>query len=73
MIIDPKLLAKPTLDSLIEEFVTRDGTDYGAEEYSLEQKKRQILTQLERGDIFLTFDQETESCAFLSKEEARSL
>ena len=32
-------LSRQALDGLIEEFVTRDGTDYGTEERSLDDKK----------------------------------
>ncbi len=51
-----------TLRAIIEEFISREGTDYGAHEYSLEQKVQQVRNQLERGDVVLNFDPETESC-----------
>ena len=38
-----------TLNSVIEEFVTRDGTDYGEIEVSLETKTSQVLGQLKSG------------------------
>jgi len=37
------------LHGVIEEFVTRDGTDYGEIEVSLETKIAQVLTQLKSG------------------------
>ncbi len=55
-------LEAETLRAIIEEFISREGTDYGAHEYSLEQKVQQVKNQLERGDIVLNFDPETESC-----------
>ncbi|MDG1027148.1 MAG: YheU family protein [Gammaproteobacteria bacterium] len=55
-------LEAETLRAIIEEFISREGTDYGAHEYSLEQKVKQVRNQLERGDIVLNFDPETESC-----------
>ncbi|MBT6481282.1 MAG: YheU family protein [Gammaproteobacteria bacterium] len=55
-------LEAETLRAIIEEFISREGTDYGAHEYSLEQKVQQVRNQLERGDIVLNFDPETESC-----------
>jgi uncharacterized protein YheU (UPF0270 family) len=51
-----------TLRSLIEEFITREGTDYGVQEVSLETKVKQVHRQLELGKIKLVFDAETESC-----------
>ncbi|MBT5720322.1 MAG: YheU family protein [Gammaproteobacteria bacterium] len=55
-------LEAETLRAIIEEFISREGTDYGAHEYSLEQKVQQVRNQLERGEIVLNFDPETESC-----------
>lgn len=55
-------LEAETLRAIIEEFISREGTDYGAHEYSLEQKVQQVRNQLVRGDIVLNFDPETESC-----------
>ena len=55
-------LEAETLRAIIEEFISREGTDYGAQEYSLEQKVQQVRNQLERGDVVLNFDPETESC-----------
>ncbi len=44
---------------MIESFVLREGTDYGAREYSLEQKVAQVRAQLERGRARILFDPET--------------
>ena len=64
-------LSADALDGLIEEFVTRDGTDYGAQERTLEQKKSAIVRQLERGDLVIVFDADSESCNIVSKDEAK--
>lgn len=65
---DPDRIAVPydalpedTLTRLIEEFVTRAGTDYGAEEKTLEQKIADVRRQLVRGEATIVFDPETES------------
>ena len=59
--VAPASLAPETLRRLVEEFVTRDGTDYGAEEKTLESKVADVLLQLERGEARIVFDPETES------------
>ena len=51
-----------TLTSLIDEFVTRDGTDYGSREASHETKIEQVRDLLKTGKIKIVFDPETESC-----------
>ena len=55
-------LSPDALNGLIEEFVTRDGTDYGEREHSLEEKKSAVLIQLRRGEVVIVFDSESETC-----------
>lgn len=49
-------LAPETLQRLVEEFVSREGTDYGHRAPSLEAKVDQVMAQLRRGDAVVTFD-----------------
>lgn len=62
-------LRDETLTALIEDFVTRDGTDYGAAEVSLETKVAQVRRQLVRGEAVITYDEETDSCALRARAE----
>ncbi|HEB94566.1 MAG TPA: YheU family protein [Gammaproteobacteria bacterium] len=62
MLIPHKQLSPDTLNNLIEEFVSRDGTDYGAEEIPFTQKTEQVLRLLQQGEIAILFDEETGSC-----------
>jgi uncharacterized protein YheU (UPF0270 family) len=48
-----------TLRRLLEELVTRDGTDYGAREATLEQKVQQVRGMLDRGEAAILFDDES--------------
>ncbi|WP_133493533.1 YheU family protein [Alcanivorax sp. 24] len=50
-----------TLTNLIEEYVTRDGTDYGEQEVPLTTKVEQVRRLLEGGECKLMFDEATES------------
>jgi uncharacterized protein YheU (UPF0270 family) len=54
-------LSREALRALVEEFATRDGTDYGAVERSLEDKVAELLRQLARGEARIVFDPETET------------
>jgi len=47
-------LTPETLQGVLEEFVTRDGTDYGKAEVPLATKIRQIRYQLEAGSVIST-------------------
>jgi uncharacterized protein YheU (UPF0270 family) len=61
-VVVPKAHLSPAaLRGLAEEFVTRDGTDYGHEETTLDQKVAALLGQLERGEAVIVFDGETQS------------
>ena len=64
-------LSPEALDGLIEEFVTRDGTDYGLKEQTTEEKKSAVIRQLQRGEVVVVFDQESESCNIVTRDEAR--
>jgi uncharacterized protein len=55
-------LQPETLRALIEEFVSREGTDYGHREVSFEAKVEQVHRLLESGKAKVVFDPETESC-----------
>ncbi|MEW5849473.1 MAG: YheU family protein [Myxococcota bacterium] len=61
MEIPPDRLPPDVLTRVIEEFVTREGTDYGHGEWSLEQKVADVRRMLRRGEAKLTFDPETET------------
>lgn len=61
-------LAADTLDRLLEEFVTRDGTDYGEREVPLAQKVEQVRTQLRRGLVLIVFDELSESVTIVTRE-----
>lgn len=50
------------LRSLVEEFVSRDGTDYGEKEAAHERKVEQVLEMIRVGKVKIVFDSETESC-----------
>ena len=56
-------LSTETLRALVEDFASRDGTDYGETELSLEEKVNQIINLLDSGKMIITYDPDTESCA----------
>lgn len=58
MLIPHTLLDPETLQRLLEDFVTRDGTDNGYDA-SLEQRVERLRRQLERGEVLIVFHPET--------------
>lgn len=55
-------LKPETLRALAEEYVSREGTDYGTKEVSFDAKVGQVLKLLKDKKIKVVFDAETESC-----------
>jgi uncharacterized protein YheU (UPF0270 family) len=59
-------LSEDALMGIIEEFVTREGTEYGESEISLEMKCQQVRQQLRDGEACITFDEELQTCSISS-------
>ena len=55
-------LSDEALQAIIEEFISREGSEYGLIEYSFEEKVRHVIKQLERGEVIVTFDVVSETC-----------
>ncbi|RLB97978.1 MAG: YheU family protein [Deltaproteobacteria bacterium] len=62
-------LSPKALQGVIEEFVTRDGTDYGEVEVPLETKISQVLEQIKSGKAVIIFDQGSETCTILKSDD----
>ena len=62
-------LSKEALQGEIEEFITRESTDYGAIEVSLETKVRQVHQNLNSGKAILVFDGKTETCNIFHRDD----
>lgn len=60
-IIPVNKLSAKALQGIVEEFISRGGTDYGAVEATLETKFKQVKSQLENGSAVLIFDDKTET------------
>ena len=62
-------LSQEALKGVIEEFVTRNGTDYGETQIPLETKIAQVLRQLKSKDVFIIFDHHSETATILHKDD----
>ncbi|MEX1665808.1 YheU family protein [Zhongshania arctica] len=60
-------LSPDALQGMLEEMVTRDGTDYGENEVSLEEKISQLRRALESNKAAIVFTPETESWTVIAK------
>lgn len=73
MIIPYEQLSPEALQGLIEEFITREGTDYGWEEVSLAAKVEQVHRQLVRKEVVIVFDLASETVSLLPRRDAELL
>jgi uncharacterized protein YheU (UPF0270 family) len=68
VIIPYEKLSPAALFGLIEEFVTREGTDSGYTEKSLEENVEMVMVQLRRGQAFIVYDEATQTANIISKD-----
>jgi uncharacterized protein YheU (UPF0270 family) len=54
-------LSPEALRAVMESFVLREGTEYGAHDFTLEEKLAHVHRQLERREAQIVFDPDTES------------
>jgi hypothetical protein len=66
-------LQSDVLQALLEEFVTRDGTDYGERERTLEEKVAQLHNQLRSGDLQILYDVDSEQWDVVARAQADAL
>ena len=62
-------LSEEILSGIIDNFIQREGTDYGAQEAAYSSKVSQIERQLKRGDVVIAFDPESESVSLVTKND----
>ncbi len=62
-----------TLQALLEEFASREGTEYGEQEVTLGQKVARLQAQLVSGDLQLLYDVDSEQWDLLARQQAEAL
>ncbi len=65
MRIPHEQLSGAALQAVIEEFITREGTDYGHGEYTLADKCAAVMRQLRAGDAHIDFDPVAQTCTIV--------
>lgn len=69
MIIPLDQLTSETLSAIIEDFILREGTEYGAEDISKQAKIIQVKKQLEQGSAVLVYSELHESVNILPSDQ----
>ena len=65
-------LSPDALRGVIEEFVTREGTEYGDQDVPLETKVAAVKRQLESGEVLVVFDAATNSANLVTRQQLAS-
>ena len=58
---------------MLEEYASRDGTDYGERECTLEEKVAQLLRQLRTDELQILYDVDSEQWDLLPRAQAEQL
>ena len=66
-------LSSETLRSVLESFILREGTDYGAIETSLDAKVANLARKIGNASAHLLYDPNTESMTFVTDLEWRKI
>lgn len=69
MIIPWQQINDETLTNLLESYVLREGTDYGEQELSLEEKVANLRTQLKTGEVVVVYSELHESVNLMSAKQ----
>ncbi len=69
MLIPHDLLEPATLTRLIEDFVTREGTDNG-DDTPLDTRVARVRQALQRGEAIIAFDPDSQQCQLMLRRDA---
>ncbi|WPP47627.1 YheU family protein [Pseudomonas sp. AN-1] len=69
MLIPHDLLEPATLTRLIEDFVTREGTDNG-DDTPLDTRVARVRQALQRGEAIIAFDPDSQQCQLMLRRAA---
>ncbi|HEY7774611.1 MAG TPA: YheU family protein [Marinagarivorans sp.] len=69
MIIPPAKLDPEVLNSILEEFITREGTDYGLDELNLQEKVAKLYPQVLKGEVLILFDEQYQTLQLINKQD----
>lgn len=73
VIVPPEQLSDDALAGVLQEYISREGTDYGLREVTFEAQMKQAKRAMFDGECILVFDRQTECCQLLSKVQLKEL
>ena len=73
VIVPSDALSEFALNAVLEEFITREGTDYGDSELDLSSKLAKAKSQLQRQEVVIVYDLKLEQVQVLSYQQYTEL
>jgi uncharacterized protein YheU (UPF0270 family) len=71
--VPPQRLQADVLQALLEDYASRDGTDYGERESTLQEKVERLQRQLRAGELQILHDIDSEQWDLVPSAEAELL
>jgi uncharacterized protein YheU (UPF0270 family) len=72
IVIPHQKLSPEALRGLVEEVVTRNGTDNGYIQATLERNVAMVMAQLRRGEVVVVYDQRTRTANIIPRQDLPS-
>ena len=69
LVIPPAQLSEKALEGVLQEYISREGTDYGLQEVPLKAQLERAKRAMLNGECILVFDRELECCQLLSQRQ----
>ena len=73
VLVPPDRLEDGVLRGLLEDYIGRDGTDYGERELTQEEKIGRLRRQLDDGDLRILYDLDSEKWDLVPKVQAEEM
>lgn len=73
VVVPLEKLSDEALIGLIDEFILREGTDYGHREPSLDEKRGHVRKQLNAGETLVVFDLDEQSASLVRRQQIRNV
>jgi uncharacterized protein YheU (UPF0270 family) len=73
IVVPPQRLQPDVLQTLLEEYANRDGTDYGERELTQDEKVGRLQRQLNDGDLRILYDIDSEQWDLVPQAQAELL
>lgn len=71
VVVPAAALSLHALNGLIEQYVLREGTEYGTRDYSLEEKVRRVHKQLDTGKVLIVYNDDLGLADLISANDFR--